>query len=242
MESIHEIEKKLEEAKKAKRLLSLEKELSELKTHYEGKCFGTHTFERKNRSSHASAKFYEKFWIEGYQIKMLRWSLSITRCGKNYEFSQGKLSFDRNKSEIVSSDMGYDYERKEITLNKFMRLWDYGEITSVQLNDAYTSILDQEPFDLLRLGSSNDNKILADAFSYLKLDVIDITEDYKVFNALQYKHLPFLQEQKYLPRIYAKQILEYQILEWKKEKADYSWKNDMIDNYINVITEFIKTI
>jgi rRNA maturation endonuclease Nob1 len=35
------------------------------------------------------------------------------------------------------------------------------------------------------------------------IDVIDITKDYKVFNVLKYCQLPFLQEQKYLPRIFA---------------------------------------
>ena len=77
----------------------------------------------------------------------------------------------------------------------------------------------------------------------LKLDYIDITQYPHVFNALQYKHLPFFQEQKYLPRIYAKQILEYQIKLWQDEK-NQTWRSydDRYDKWIKIIQDFIKTI
>jgi hypothetical protein len=253
MKTVHEIEKELEEAKKQQRLVYLQKELQELKLQYEGKAFGTHTFERKNKSSFNYARFYEKFWIEEGKIKMLSWNITITRMGKNYAFSQDSLSFDRSKKETVSEHngrnakynlIGYDFgAKKEIPVSRFMKLWEYGEITSIKLNEAYTTIVEESPFDLLRIGSSNDEKILADAFDYLKLDVIDITQYPKVFSVLQYKHLPFLQEQKYLPRIYAKQILEYQIKLWQEEK-NQTWRSydDRYDKWIEVIKDFIKTI
>ena len=252
MKTSYEIEKELQEAKNQEKLVYLEKELKDLKEQYEGKCFGTHTFERKNRSAYSFARFYEKFWIENAQIKMLKWSITISRCGKNYNFSQDSLSFNRQKSEVISQDngynakhnlMGYDFGKKEIALNKFMQFWEYGEIVSTKLNDTYAIIIEETPFDLLRIGSSNDEKILANAFNYLKLDYIDITENYQVFNALQYKHLPFLQEQKYLPRIYAKQILEYQIKLWQDEKNEI-WRSydDRYDKWIKIIQDYIQTI
>lgn len=253
MKTIYDIERELEEAKKQQKLVYLNKELSELQLQYEGKAFGTHTFERQNKSSYNYAIFYEKFWIEDAKIKMLRWHISITRTGKNYTFSKDSLSFDRSKKEITSADngnnaghnlIGYDFgAKKEIPVTKFMELWTQGEIVSDKLFDVYVKTIGETPFDLLRVGSSNDDKILKDAFNYLKLDIIDITQYPHVFNALQYKHLPFFQEQKYLPRIYAKQILEYQIKLWQKEK-NQTWKNydDRYDRWIRIIQDFIKTI
>lgn len=253
MKTVREIEKELQEAKNQQKLVYLNKELSELQLQYEGKAFGTHTFERNNRSSYNYARFYEKFWIEDTKIKMLRWNISVTRMGKNYIFSQDSLSFNRSKEEVVSQNNGYnaknnliDYDfgaKKEISVTKFMKLWEYGEIVSVKLNESYTTIIEKTPFDLLRIGSSNDEKILADAFSYLKLDVIDITQYPHVFNALQYKHLPFFQEQKYLPRIYAKQILEYQIKLWQDEK-NQTWRSydDRYDKWIKIIQDFIQIL
>ena len=253
MKTVNEIERELQEAKNQQKLVYLQKELEELKLQYEGKAFGTHTFERKNKSSYNYARFYEKFWIEDTKIKMLRWSISITRSGKNYVFSQDNLSFNKIKEEIVSQDNGYNSKhnligydfgtKKEMSVTIFMKLWTQGEIISDKLFDAYVSIIGETPFDLLRIGSSNDEKILADAFNYLKLDVIDITQYPNVFNALQYKHLPFLQEQKYLPRIYAKQILEYQIKLWQDEK-NQTWRSydDRYDKWIKIIEDFIKTI
>jgi hypothetical protein len=58
------------------------------------------------------------------------------------------------------------------------------------------------------MGTATDELKLDIAIKATGIDVIDITEDYKVFNVLKYCQ-PFFQEQKYLPRIFA--ILEYQI-------------------------------
>lgn len=245
MEDIQQLEKKLKEAKIEKENLELNKKLQELKEKHEGKCYGTHSFERKNRSGWSSAAYYEKFWIKDNSIIFLRWSITTQRMGKNYEFAQDQLSFSRQKQEISGDTIieGNHYlERKEVSLRNFMELWAYGEVALTKFNDAHVKFLDQEPFDILRGGSSNDEKILADAFNFLKLDYVNITENPKVFNALQYKHLPFLQEQKYLPRIYAKQILEYQILKWREEKRIYTWKDDQLDKYIETISNFIQTL
>jgi hypothetical protein len=53
------------------------------------------------------------------------------------------------------------------------------------------------------MGTATDELKLDIAIKATGIDVIDITEDYKVFNVLKYCQLPFFQEQKYLPRIFA---------------------------------------
>jgi hypothetical protein len=53
------------------------------------------------------------------------------------------------------------------------------------------------------MGTATDELKLNIAIKATGIDVIDITETYKVFNVLKYCQLPFFQEQEYLPRIFA---------------------------------------
>ena len=244
MKTIHEIEQELAEAKHLQNAKYLQDKFIALKEKYEGKAFGTHTFERRNKSAYASVNYYEKFWIKDNSIMFLRWSISIQRCGKNYEFSQDQLSFSRIKSEMNSDNItsGSYGEKKIVSYSKFMQLWEYGEFATTKLNDLFTTITDIYPTDLLRVGSSNDERMLETAFNSLRLDFVDITKDYRVFNALQYKHLPFLQEQKYLPKVHAKEILNYQISLWECEKRQrYCNHTDRINRDIETIRNFIAT-
>jgi hypothetical protein len=52
------------------------------------------------------------------------------------------------------------------------------------------------------MGTATDELKLDIAIKATGIDVIDITEDYNI-NVLKYCQLPFFQEQKYLPRIFA---------------------------------------
>lgn len=236
MKTINELEKELREAKAKEQLADLQTQLDSLKRQFEGKAFGTHTFERRNRSSFNAALFYEKFWIKDSAILVLRWDISISRQAKNYAFSQDCLSFQKSK-DVYEYQYACQYNTtKEISINKFMQIWNQGELVCDKLFDVYSKTIEEPPFDLLRIGTGADEEILASAFNYLKLDIIDITKYPEVFRVLQYKHLPFLQEQKYLPKIHAKQILEYQIRLWEIEK-----KNSILSD-ISRYDESIKTI
>lgn len=252
MKTVNEIEKELSEDKDREGLVFLEKELVGLKQDYEAKAFGSHTFERKNRSTYMSASFYEKFWIEDGKIKTLVWHFNINRIGKNYTFSSDTLSIHRGKSEKVSENngyhaqynlMGHSYEKKEVTVSKFMEIWECGAFIHTKLNETIMSTGTFDVKELLRIGSASDDVKLQKAFDTLKLDYIDITKNPKVFNTLQYLQLPFFQEQKYFPRIYAKDILNYQISLWELEKANiWCTQIEYINRNIKIIQDFIKTI
>jgi hypothetical protein len=86
--------------------------------------------------------FYEKFWVTGNTITVLKWNISFAEQEK---FSSDKLSFDRNKTEVSSQENGYSFEHnlissgaygrdKEMSVNKFMQLWDKDSGTT----DNYT--------------------------------------------------------------------------------------------------------
>jgi hypothetical protein len=103
-------------------------------------------FRKKNRSAYASAVFYEKFWVTGNTITVLKWNISFW-AGRNYKFSSDKLSFDRNKTE-VSQENGYSFEHnlissgaygrdKEMSVNKFMQLWEYGYFVVQELDNVH---------------------------------------------------------------------------------------------------------
>jgi hypothetical protein len=64
------------------------------------------------------------------------------------KFSSDKLSFDRNKTEVSSQENGYSFEHnlissgaygrdKEMSVNKFMQLWEYGFVVQ-ELDNVYT--------------------------------------------------------------------------------------------------------
>jgi hypothetical protein len=89
------------------------------------------------------------------------------------------------------------------------------------------------------MGTATDELKLDIAIKATGIDVIDITEDYKVFNVLKYCQLPFFQEQKYLPRIFAVKILEYQISKMKEDMASILYAQNTRGE-IKILEDFIK--
>jgi tryptophan synthase beta subunit len=73
MGNIQELEKQLAEAKAEKKELQT---LTENLSKYQGKLTGV-TVSKKNRSAYASAVFYEKFWVTGNTITVLKWNISL---------------------------------------------------------------------------------------------------------------------------------------------------------------------
>lgn len=251
MKTVQEIEKELQEAKNQQKLDYLQKELEDLKNCYEGKAFGSCTFEARNKQAYGGARFYEKFWIEDYKIRLIEWSISVHRVGRNYSFSQDSLDFRRNRQEKISEDNGYNahynligycFYKKEISVNKFMELWSQGEAITEQLFEVYKKSNTELPTTLIV--SESDEKILSDAFTNLKLEVVDLKDYPDIEFILRFKNLPFFQDQRYLPKIYAKQILKYQIdLWWQEYKEPYNIRNkDYIYKKIRQLEDFIKTI
>jgi hypothetical protein len=76
---------------------------------YQGKLTGV-TVSKENRSAYASAVFYEKFWVTGNTITVLKWNISFCRAGRNYKFSSDKLSLTETK-------LRYPHRRTAIVLS-----------------------------------------------------------------------------------------------------------------------------
>jgi hypothetical protein len=123
--------------------------------------------------------FYEKFWVTGNTITVLKWNISFCRAGRNYKFSSDKLSFDRNKTEVSSQYFEHNlissgaYGRdKEMSVNKFMQLWEYGYFGTRTRQRIHKTV--GQPWDLTRMGTTDELK-LDIAIKATGIDVIDIT-------------------------------------------------------------------
>jgi hypothetical protein len=112
--------------------------------------------------------FYEKFWVTGNTITVLKWNISfaeqeeitnsqVISClwqKQNWGILTGeRLFFEHNL--ISSGAYGRD---KEMSVNKFMR---YGYFVVQELDNVYTKTVGQ-PWDLTRMGTATDE---------LKLDI-----------------------------------------------------------------------
>jgi hypothetical protein len=53
---------------------------------------------------------YEKFWVTGNTITVLKWNISFCRAGRNYKFSSDKLSLTETK-------LRYPHRRTAIVLS-----------------------------------------------------------------------------------------------------------------------------
>jgi hypothetical protein len=73
----------------------------------------------------------------------------------------------------------------------------------------------------------------------IDIDIIRRTTRYSTYSS----QLPFFQEQKYLPRIFAVKILEYQISKMKEDMAHpFSTRTEHTRGEIKILEDFIKTI
>jgi hypothetical protein len=93
--------------------------------------------------------FYESSQYR--QITVLKMEHILCRAG-NYKFSR-KAVFDRNKTEVslrrtaVLSSNVHAYGRdKEMSVNKFMQLWEYGYFVVQELDNVYTKNCGNKPW------------------------------------------------------------------------------------------------
>jgi hypothetical protein len=107
MGNIQELEKQLAEAKAEEKRKELQTLTENLISKYQGKLESQF---RRKQISVPSAVFYEKFWVTGNTITVLKWNISFCRAGRNYKFSSDKLSLTETK-------LRYPHRRTAIVLS-----------------------------------------------------------------------------------------------------------------------------
>ena len=255
MESIQQLQKKLEEAKKQDLLNQKIKTLSELRNQYEGKAFGSRTFERASKSPYDSAVFFKSIYMEGDKILVDEWYINRYRMGKDYKFSSLTYSYSRgrrpdqcltsdhkNEYAVIHDKLPYHY--KEIPVDKFMNLFNSCSDADISISRSFESI--QEGYtDLIMMGDSTNESRIQKGISIIGLDIIDMFEHKKVWEEIKYSDLPMFQNQRWLPKLYARKILEYQVELWRAEQRD-AWCSirsyNALQYRIEAITPFIQSL
>jgi len=253
MKTTAELEKELQAAKDLEYSQYRQRDLDELNKSSLGKCYGSHTFERANASQHMGAVYYESFFFKEKDIWVRQWSISVSKYPSIYKTNKNSINYNRfiyEKQLTGTNDYnasynlfnGYNYYRKEISFDKFMQLWNASEDASLMIKDSFTSIAPELKMELIRQGDSTDEDRLEKGIEEIGLDIIDFKKFPKVLNVLEYRTLPMFQERRWLPRIYAKQILEYQIKLLEKDNQGMFATERVINHNnwcIEIIREFI---
>lgn len=254
MNKIQELEQSLEKAKKEQYLGNRLNELEAIKREYEGKCFASNLFSRFAKTRWFSAKYYEKFYIKEGEIFVLEWTVTSTKHPAFYKSEtstydmtshiyERKLSGDNEYNVSYNLDSGYSFHRKEITLGQFMSLWRATKECHLVIRDAFKSYPELEIEDI-RQGEHHDDLSIEKIVLELNMDIIDLKKYPKLFGMFEYKrNIPMLQNGRWLPRVYAKQILEYIIADLTKEINDpwatigtISYNKEKISNIQEFIT------
>ena len=255
-ENINILEKKLAEAKQQEYLNKRIKELEEIKKDYEGKCFGSNLFNRMHKSRYFSAVYYEKFFIKDNEIYVIEWTLVGNRYPAFYksETSTYQLNSFIHEKSLTSTDSthsasyhlfsGFSFYRKEISKKEFMSLWAAAKECYLIIKDTFKQSPHLEIEDISQREYSNE-QTLERIISELNLDIIDLKQYPKMFWIFEYQTLPMLQNGRYIPKSYAKQLFEYTIKQLEKEKND-SYSSFRTHNWcqerINAIQEFITDV
>jgi hypothetical protein len=108
MGNIQELEKQLAEAKAEEKRKELQTLTENLISKYQGKLTGV-TVSKEKQISVPSAVFYEKFWVTGNTITVLKWNISFCRAGRNYKFS--------SKLSLTETKLRYPHRRTAIVLS-----------------------------------------------------------------------------------------------------------------------------
>lgn len=89
-------------------------------------------------------------------------------------------------------------------------------------------------------GDTLDNHKLQAFMGECGIEYVDITTNHRTFNALKYLPIPFLHDQRYLPRILAKDILNNQIRRWTADMNSYPRNSHSLNEYCNSARAFIE--
>ena len=253
MNNIQNLEASLEKAKKEEKLNYLKEELGGLVKEYQGKCFGSHTFERSNKSKYQGATYYEKFYIEKDEIYVLEWNISLSKYPSFYKKSKNTIFYNRTHHERkLTGDnkynanynlySGYSFFRKEISLKKFMQLWEIGEEADIIINTSFNNAISK--MEYITIGDNAKENSIEECIISMDLDIIDLKNHPQLQRVLEYRYLPMFQESRWLLKIYAKKILEWQISKLKIDMQSVfatARRNDHLQNEIDIIQKFINS-
>ena len=219
MTEVEAAEKLLKQAKLEEKTNRQFKELTQLKEIYEGKCFGSHTFTKANSAAYTGAVYYEQFYIKDNEIYVTEWVLNSSRYKLNNKSSKILTSFSRtiNENRLTGEGNSYNasyylsasnsYCNKPIPKEKFMQLWETSENLIREVEKEFTKKLPELRTEFQRLGDERAESTMETIIKLANIEVIDLNAFPIIQRCLEYTTLPFFESKRWLPKIYAAQLL-----------------------------------
>lgn len=253
MNNIQELEKRLQKAKDEEVLKARQKELEQLIKDYKGKCFGSHTFERASTCEHMGATYYEDFFIKDSLIYVLEWTLSLSKNRAYDKNTIKSVNYTRNVHKRCLTDgkyhadyklyTGYSFFRKEISYEKFMSLWESGEEAFIILKKTFSGKNPELKVENITQGDYGNESKIEEWTKQNGVEFIDFKDFPKVHNILEYRTLPLFNRRRWLPKLYAKSILNWEVNRIKKDLTSpftTGRRYYALEEEIKIIEEFIK--
>lgn len=255
MTTVQEAKALLEKAELMEKLQHRQKELSELLLQYKGKCFGTHTFERKSQSGFMGATYYEDFYLKDNEIWVREWRISASKYDSFYKKDKYLTQFSRtiNERQLTGQNdyhasynlySGYSHYRHEISLSKFMKLWENANELVIKIEESFYENVPELKQELIKQGDFYNENIISRCIKDIGIELIDLKDYPEVHRTLEYVTLPLFDNNRWLPKIYAKSIIEWYINELKKElESQFATERSVIwnNNKIRILNNFINT-
>ena len=255
MGKIQEIEKQLELAKKEEALQYKVKELEEIKSQYEGKCFGSHTFDRSNAAACMGAVYYEKFYLKEGEIYVLEHTISLSHMDGFHKKSMKQISYNRNiyERKLTGNNYnasynlysGYSHFRKEITQQKFKELWEIAEEANLVIKNAFRGKMPELKTEWITQGDFGYEEKISQCLNDMGIEMIDFKDFPLVHNCIEYRTLPMFDKRRWLPKLYAKPILQWQIEQLEEDcKSSFCTgrRYDSLQREIKILQDFISTL
>ncbi len=256
MTTIQQLEADLQNAKDQEKLAQRGQELAALIAAYQGKCIATHTFDRSSTAGHMGATYYEKFFIKDGEIFVREWRINLSRYNNMYKKTTVDINYSRgiNEKQLTglndynaNYNLGQSYSHflKDISLGKFMEIWEVGQEAHLLIKAYFDGKAPEIKTEWISQGDHNDEDTIDRAISEMGLEMIDLKAHPKVHRVLEYRTLPMFDRRRYLPKFYAKSILQWQVKELEKDlRSPFSTerRNEHTRNEIKTLNDFIKTL
>jgi len=253
MNAIQIAEKALEKAKQEEKLKYRLRELDELVKSFQGKCFGSHTFDRQHAASNMSAVYYEKFYLEKDEIFVVEHILRLCHMDSFHKKSMKQIQYNRNiytkqltgQNEYNASynlDSGYSGFRKEISINKFKQLWEAGEEANVIIKNVFNGKVPELKMEWITQADFGYEAKIDKCIKDMGIEMIDFKDFPIVHSVLEYRTLPMFDRRRYLPKLYAKSILKWHIIQLEEDcKSVFTTAKsyEHVQKQIKIIQEFI---
>lgn len=219
MNQVQIAEKLLSDAKLQEKLDINLRQLKELEEDHKGKCFGTDSFNRYYAEAHEGAVYYEKFFLEKNEIFVIEHTITLKHMDAYHKDFKKHISYGtyiekrqltglntRSASQNLYS--GYSWYRTEIPFDKFKQLWDIGEEVKDTFEKAFRGIFPDLRKEWISQGNHDNEISIEKCLLDMNIEMIDFKKYPEVHKCIEYRTLPMFDKRRWLPKQYAKQILE----------------------------------